>query len=40
MNSPGHRANILSSRFTSIGIGAALDSRGYLWSTQNFATYR
>lgn len=40
MNSPGHRANILSTRFTSIGIGAALDSRGYLWATQDFATYR
>ncbi|MBB2923168.1 CAP domain-containing protein [Cellulomonas cellasea] len=40
MNSAGHRANILNPRFTSIGVGAALDSRGYLWSTQNFATYR
>ncbi|MGW6128463.1 CAP domain-containing protein [Cellulomonas sp. NPDC055163] len=40
MNSAGHRANILDPRFTSIGVGAALDSRGYLWSTQNFATYR
>lgn len=40
MNSPGHRANILSTRFTSLGIGAATDSRGYLWSTQDFATYR
>ncbi|GEA86708.1 CAP domain-containing protein [Cellulomonas cellasea] len=40
MNSAGHRANILSTRFTSIGIGAATDSRGYLWSTQDFATYR
>lgn len=40
LNSPGHRANILSTRFTSIGVGAATDSRGYLWATQNFATYR
>lgn len=40
MGSTGHRANILSTRFTSIGIGAATDSRGYLWSTQDFATYR
>lgn len=40
MGSPGHRANILSARFTSLGIGAATDSRGYLWSTQDFATYR
>lgn len=40
MNSPGHRANILNARYTSIGIGAATDSRGYLWSTQDFATYR
>ncbi|WP_258725677.1 CAP domain-containing protein [Cellulomonas sp. NS3] len=40
MNSAGHRANILNPGFTSIGVGAALDSRGYLWSTQNFATYR
>jgi uncharacterized protein YkwD len=40
LNSPGHRANILSTRFTSIGVGAATDSRGYLWATQDFATYR
>ncbi|MCL1914045.1 MAG: CAP domain-containing protein [Eubacteriaceae bacterium] len=35
MNSPGHRANILSSNFTHLGVG--FDS--YYW-TQNFATPR
>ncbi|ABR54655.1 SCP-like extracellular [Methanococcus vannielii SB] len=35
MNSPGHRANILSSRYTRIGIGVAFDGRFYV-ETQNF----
>jgi uncharacterized protein YkwD len=36
MNSPGHRANILNPRLTSIGIGIATDSRGLVWATQDF----
>lgn len=36
MNSPGHRANILNSRFKKIGIGVAETSSRYLYSTQDF----
>lgn len=36
MNSPGHRANILSKSFTQIGVGAAKDSNGTLVWTQIF----
>lgn len=36
MNSPGHRNNILSPSFQQIGIGAAKDSKGYLYWTQMF----
>lgn len=36
MNSAGHRANILDSRVTQVGVGAARDSRGTLWITQVF----
>jgi uncharacterized protein YkwD len=36
MNSSGHRANILNSQFTHIGIGAHRDSQGRLWMTQVF----
>jgi uncharacterized protein YkwD len=35
MNSPGHRANILGSRWDSIGIGV-VQSGGYLWVTEIF----
>jgi len=36
MNSPGHRANILSSVYTEIGVGAAKKSNGTLYWTQMF----
>lgn len=36
MNSPGHRANILSRSFTEIGVGAAKASNGTLHWTQIF----
>jgi len=37
MNSPGHRANILESRFNAVGIGVVRDERGVYYFTQNFA---
>lgn len=36
MNSPGHRANILKSSFTEIGVGIAKNSSGRLYWTQQF----
>lgn len=36
MNSPGHRANILHTSFTEIGIGIIRDSRGQYFITQMF----
>jgi uncharacterized YkwD family protein/spore coat assembly protein SafA len=36
MNSPGHRSNILSPAYTQIGVGAAKDSRGVIYWTQQF----
>lgn len=36
MNSPGHRANILSASYTHIGVGAAKKSNGTLYWTQMF----
>lgn len=36
MNSPGHRANILNSSYTEIGVGVAKDSKGNLYWTQMF----
>lgn len=36
MNSPGHKANILSRSFTEIGVGAAKDANGTLHWTQMF----
>ena len=36
MNSPGHRANILSAAYTQIGVGAAKTSSGTLYWTQEF----
>lgn len=36
MRSPGHRANILSSRFTHIGVAAARTATGRTYGTQNF----
>lgn len=35
MNSPGHRANILNSSYTQIGVGIAKNSQGqYIWTQQ------
>lgn len=36
MNSPGHRANILSPSFTELGVGLAKDSQGRCYWTQMF----
>jgi uncharacterized protein YkwD len=36
MNSPGHRANILSTSFTEIGVSARVGADGILYYTQNF----
>jgi len=40
MNSPGHRANILSPNFDSIGIALGQSSDGRVWATQNFGRGR
>lgn len=37
MNSPGHRANVLETRFTHVGFGIAKDSQGFSYVVQNFA---
>jgi hypothetical protein len=39
MNSAGHRANILSTSYNSIGAGWFVDARGVSWSVQVFARY-
>lgn len=39
MNSPGHRANIMSSSSNAIGFGVAIDSQGGYYATQNFGGY-
>ena len=38
MNSPGHRANILDSSYTEIGVGIALDSQGSPYYCQVFGS--
>lgn len=38
INSPGHRANILGSAFTQIGLGVVKASTGRVWVTQIFRT--
>jgi len=40
MNSPGHRANILSPNFDSIGIAVGWSPDGRIWATQNFGRYK
>jgi uncharacterized protein YkwD len=35
MNSPDHRANILSGAYSSVGIGLAY-ANGQVWATENF----
>jgi uncharacterized protein YkwD len=37
LSSPGHRANLLSNRFTTIGIGIVRGEDDYLYITQEFA---
>ena len=37
--SPGHRANMLDSRFNAVGIGFVNGPDGRVWITQNFAQY-
>lgn len=39
MDSPGHRKNILDSRYNSVGIGWVKDPDGRIWGTQVFARY-
>lgn len=36
MNSSGHRANILNSKYTTVGIGVAYDSAGNVYVVQDF----
>ena len=36
MNSPGHRANILTAEFGHLGVGVVMDSNGRLYWSQNF----
>ena len=36
MNSSGHRANILNSSFTTLGVGIAKDANGTIYWTQMF----
>jgi hypothetical protein len=38
--SPGHRANLLSSRFTEVGIGTAVDASGRIYVDEVFRTPR
>jgi uncharacterized protein YkwD len=37
-SSPGHRANMLNSKFSHMGVGVAKDSRGRVWVAEVFAT--
>lgn len=36
MNSPGHRANILESRFAKVGVGVYRNAQGEFWVTEMF----
>jgi uncharacterized protein YkwD len=38
MNSSGHRANILASRFKDVGFGVTVDQKGQWWWTADFGT--
>ncbi len=40
MNSPPHKANILSAKFTEIGIALARSEKGDYYATQLFGTPR
>ena len=37
LSSPGHRKNIMSTTYTKVGIGVAVDAKGYVYLTQIFA---
>jgi uncharacterized protein YkwD len=37
LSSPGHRKNVLSSAYTKVGLGAAIDDKGFVYLTQIFA---
>ena len=37
LSSPGHRKNIMSSAYTKVGLGIALDKNGFVYLTQIFA---
>jgi len=37
LSSPGHRKNILSSGYTKVGVGVAVDQNGFVYLTQIFA---
>ena len=39
MNSPGHRANILNSQYTHVGVGLQTKSDGTIYGVQMFANY-
>lgn len=36
LSSPGHRKNIMNSAYTRVGLGAAVDAKGYVYLTQIF----
>lgn len=40
MNSPGHRANLLSGLYEVIGVGIVCAPDGTVWVTQNFGALR
>ncbi len=37
LSSPGHRKNIMSSAYTKVGLGVAIDDKGFVYLTQIFA---
>lgn len=37
LSSPGHRKNIMSRTYTKVGLGVAVDSKGFVYLTQIFA---
>ena len=37
LSSPGHRKNIMSSAYTKVGLGVAIDEKGFVYLTQIFA---
>ena len=37
LSSPGHRQNVLSSAYTKVGVGVAVDEKGFIYLTQIFA---